>query len=425
MADLHELTARQAAVAVAAGDCMIEALVSAHLERADAFEPGILAWQHLDRDAALAEARRLDRTPHGPLSGMLMGVKDVICTADMPTTFGSPAYAGFRPPYDASCVAMPRTAGAMVLGKTVSTEFAAVSPGRTRNPHRATHTPGGSSSGSAAAVAARLVPIALGTQTAGSTIRPAAFCGVVGYKPSYALVDTTGIKTLAACFDTLGIFARDVADIGFYTACVSGLAALDSEQTITPKVGIYRTECWGLAKPEAGEAIDRAVAAITAGGGSVIEIPLMAGFDDMLQIHQDMMDWGMTTGLWYERTVVRDAITAISRDMFDARAAAASRDRFVKAEARAIAARNDVDRLFGDCDIILTPPATGEAPEGLASTGDASFNRGWTMLHLPCITLPAGVGPTGLPVGVQLVARKHDDARLLAAARFVERMLAA
>jgi amidase len=422
--DLHELSARQAVAAVADGKCTIEALAEAHIQRAQHVEADVRAWQHFDPDAALAEARRLDKAPRGPLSGMLIGVKDVICTADMPTTFGSAAYAGFRPPFDASCVAMARTAGAMILGKTVSTEFAAASPGPTRNPHRPTHTPGGSSSGSAAAVAAKLVPVALGTQTAGSTIRPAAFCGVVGYKPSYALADATGIKTLSACFDTLGIFARDVADIGLYAAHVTGQADLDSDATIMPKVGIYRTEAWDLARPEATAAIERAAIAIGAGGGSVSEIPLMTGFDKLLEIHQDMMDWGVATGLWYERTVLHDAISTVSAEMLDSYTARASRERFLAAESRAIAARNDIDRLFGDCDIILTPPATGEAPEGLASTGDASFNRGWTMLHLPCITIPAGTGPTGLPVGIQLIARKNDDARLLAAARFVEAALA-
>ena len=425
MAELYELSAREAVAGVANGDLTVEAITRSYLDRAAAIEGDVGAWHHLDPDAAIATAQAVDAGPAGPMKGALIGVKDVICTADMPTTFGSKAYEGFRPPYDAACVTMAKAAGAMVLGKTVSTEFAAMSPGKTRNPFNPDHTPGGSSSGSAAAVGAKLVPIALGTQTAGSTIRPAAFCNAVGYKPSYDLIDTTGTKTLAACFDTIGVIARDVRDAAFYTAHVTGKPELEPDAAPpAPKVALYRTECWHLALPEAQEALDRAIAALAAKGVGVTEIPLMPGFDNLLDIHERMMDWGMTTGLSYERLFIPDRISPVSREMLETRAANASAAKFAEAEAEAIAARANIGALFGDYDVILTPPATGEAPKGLERTGDASFNRGWTMLHLPCITVPAGTGPTGLPVGVQLVARKEDDARLLSAAAFLEAALA-
>lgn len=392
MADFQPMTARAAVAAVARGDRTVESILRDSLDRIASREPAIGAWQHLDGEAALEAARMLDRRGPGggAMRGALFAAKDVIATGDMPTGFGSAAYAGHRPHADASCVALARAAGALLIGKTVSTEFAGVSPGPTRHPADPAHTPGGSSSGSAAAVAADMVPIALGTQTAGSTIRPAAFCGVVGYKPSYDLIDKTGVKTLAAGLDTVGVIAGDVRDAAFYTAQVTARPSLEpGAEPPRPRVALYRSEAWPNALPEAQTALDRAIDAL---GGDVAEIALLPGYDRLLDLHQRLMDWGMTTGLAYERIVLAEAITPQTLAFLAGRAEVASPALYDAAMAEAAAARAAIDRLFGAHDVLLTPPATGEAPEGLASTGDASFNRGWTALGLPCITVPTGVG---------------------------------
>lgn len=416
-------TARAAVAGVAGGRWSVETVVRGHLDRILEVEPTVRAWQHLDPTAAIESARALDRARSaGAMKGALLGVKDVICTADMPTTFGSAAYAGYRPPYDAACVALARQEGALVLGKSVTTEFAYATPGKTRNPYNTAHTPGGSSSGSAAAVAARMVPIALGTQTGGSIIRPAAFCGVVGYKPTYDFIDKTGVKTLAGCFDTVGIIACDVRDAAFCAAHVALRPELEPGNTpALSRIGVYRSEAWPNALPEAQTALDRAINAL---GGNIGEISHAEGFDGLLDLHQRMMDWAMTTALHYERVTLRDRIAPRSRADFEASAAKASAATFDAAEANAWKVRARMDNLFGAHDLLLTPPATGEAPIGLESTGDASFNKIWSLLHLPCVTIPAGVGPGNLPIGVQLIARRKDDARLLAAAAWLEAALA-
>lgn len=231
-------TALEAARRIADGSLTCEALARACLERIAEREPEVRAWQHLDPDAALEAARRLDRTGSGPLKGLPVGVKDIIDTGDMPTGYGSALYEGFRPPRDAACVALARRAGALMLGKTVSTEFAYFQPGRTRNPQDPGRTPGGSSSGSAAAVADGMVPLAFGTQTAGSVIRPASYCGCVGYKPTFGLIDRTGVRPFADSLDTVGVFARTVEDAAFFAAVLSGRPKLRIEgEDLRPRVG--------------------------------------------------------------------------------------------------------------------------------------------------------------------------------------------
>lgn len=422
MTRLNELSGREGVAGVADGRFTVEALVRAHLDHIGAHDGALKAWQFIDDELAIAAARRAD-AHGGPARGLLVGIKDVIATADMPTTYGSPLYQGHRPPYDAVCVAEMRRAGAVPLGKTVSTEFAAISPGPTVNPHNPAHTPGGSSSGSAAAVAANMVPLALGTQTSGSTIRPASFCGVVGYKPTYDLIEKTGVKTLAAGLDTIGIFARDVADVAFYMANVHETAKVEPAEPFAPKVGLFRGEAWDVATEAVEAALQGAVQALERASATVRDIEVAAPFDNLLPLHDALMGWGMTRGLYYEHRFHRDTITAPTRDMLDQRAAETDQAGYEAAEAAILHARANLDALFGDCDVILTPAATGEAPEGHAFTGDASFNRGWTALQVPAITVPATTGPRGLPVGVQLVARRGADARLLAAAAFLEQAL--
>ncbi len=426
MGELYQLKAREAVRGIASGDFTCEALVRSYLDRIADIEPAVGAWQHFDASRAVALAQAHDRgAGAGPLRGALVGVKDVIDTSDMPTTYGSAAYEGHRPPYDAACVALSRAAGAIILGKTVSTEFAGMAPGKTRNPHNGAHTPGGSSSGSAAAVGAKMVPLAFGTQTAGSVLRPASFCGVVGYKPTYGTIERTGVKTLAGSLDTVGIMARDVRDAAFFAAVVSGRSGLAVAAEIpAPRVGLYRSECWDLAEPATASALAGAIAALAKSGVTVEEIPLTPGYDELLDIHDGLMGWDMLRGLSFERLFRADKLAPKTHEMFRLREGATP-EIFDRAQARASEARAGLDRLFGEYDVLLTPSAAGEAPLSLDSTGDASFNRGWTMLHVPCVSVPAGTGPTGLPVGIQIVGRIGQDAKTLAAAAFLEAALAA
>ncbi|HVB16740.1 MAG TPA: amidase, partial [Stellaceae bacterium] len=247
MPDPRSLSARAAAQQIAAGRLSAEALALSCLDHIAAREPVVGAWHYLDREAALAAARHCDNSePSGPLHGVPIAVKDLLDTADMPTGYGSVIYEGHRPAADAACVALARAAGAVVVGKTVTTEFACFTPGKTANPHNPTHTPGGSSSGSAAAVADFMVPLAFGTQTAGSIIRPASFCGVVGYKPSFGLIARAGAKMLADSLDTVGMMARDVADAAFFAGVLSGRRALRelAMPAAPPRFGLYRTPMW-------------------------------------------------------------------------------------------------------------------------------------------------------------------------------------
>ncbi|HWK46282.1 MAG TPA: amidase [Stellaceae bacterium] len=423
--DLITLEAREVAARIAAGTLTVERVARAFLDRIADREPEVGAWIHHDPKAVIAAAQALDRAGSpGKLAGFMLGVKDVIDTADMPTEYGSPAYPGVRPPWDAACVALSREAGALVLGKTVTTEFAIISPGKTRNPHNLAHTPGGSSSGSAAAVGAGMAHIAFGTQTSGSTIRPAAFCGAVGCKPSFGLVNRFGVKTLADSLDTVGIIGRSVRDVAYFTAVISGRPALAVTDVQAPRVGLFATSTWDLAEPGTRQALDRAVAALTATGAPVSDATVPPWFQGMLQAQDDVMAWEVARALAFERLRLAERLTAKTREYLPMKLAVTA-EMYDAAQAAARDGRARLGELFADCDMLLTPAAPGEAPLGLESTGNAVFNRPWTMLHVPCVTVPAGIGPGGLPVGVQLVGRIGEDARVLAAAAFLEDALKA
>src|SRR5436305_2194735 len=275
MPDPLSLSVRDAAQEIASGRLTAEALASACLDRIAAREGVVGAWHYLDRDAALAAARQRDaEPPRGPLHGIRLAVKDLIDTADMPTGYGSPIYEGHHPAADAACVALARAAGAIVLGKTVTTEFACFTAGKTANPHNPAHTPGGSSSGSAAAVAAGMVPLAFGTQTAGSVIRPASYCGVVGFKPSFGVIPRAGVKMLADSLDTIGTMARNVADAAFFAGVLGGRPGLRdvAMPDAAPRFGLYRTPMWDEAEPSTGAALDHARAALERAGARVADI---------------------------------------------------------------------------------------------------------------------------------------------------------
>ncbi len=426
MTDPRSLTAREAATEIAEGQLGAEALVRAYLDRIEAREGVVGAWHHLDREQALAEARQRDaEPPRGPLHGVPIAVKDLIDTHDMPTGYGSPIYRAHRPAADASCVALARAAGAVVLGKTVTTEFAAFTPGKTANPHNPAHTPGGSSSGSAAAVADGMAPLAFGTQTAGSVIRPASFCGVVGYKPSFGMIARAGVKPLADSLDTVGVLARNVADAAFFAGVLTERPALRhlAPPAHAPHVGLYRTPVWAEAEPVAAAALDRARSALERAGAQVEELAIAPEHGPLTEAQDKIMGFEMARALAYERIRHSAQLSPRLAQMLDAGMAVGAEE-YDAARAAAEIARAGLAGFFGGCDAVLTPAAPGEAPAGLGYTGNPVFNRMWTLLGTPCATVPAHWGASGLPTGVQLVGRIGDDARLLACALFLEHALA-
>lgn len=425
MSEPFRLSAREAARRIAAGTLTAQALVESCLERIAERESETGAWAYIDPDQALAEARARDQSaPSGPLHGIPIGVKDIMDTADMPTSYGSRAYRGFRPRADAACVALARAAGAVILGKTVTTEFAALSPGKTRNPHNPAHTPGGSSSGSAAGVADLMMPLAFGTQTAGSVLRPASFCGVVGLKPSFGLVATAGTKALAPSLDTIGGFAREVADVAFFIAALSGRPELQPEAAATrPRIGVYRPAPWAVAEPATVAALDAARDSLARAGAILADRAAFPAFDGLGPAQSAIMAYEMARNLAWERLNRGGEIMPKTAAML-AEGLAVTATAYDAARRTAAAGRAALGEFFGDFDAMLVPAAPGEAP-ARATTGDPVFNRPWTLLHVPAIALPCWRGAAGLPVGVQLVGRPGEDARLLAVALFAEAALGA
>jgi Asp-tRNA(Asn)/Glu-tRNA(Gln) amidotransferase A subunit family amidase len=419
MNPLHELTGVEAAQAIVAGTITSEALVSACLERITAREESVRAWEYLDPEAALAQARARDHSPtRGPLHGVPVGIKDLIDTSDMPTSYGSPIYAGHQPAWDAASVALLRVAGAVILGKTVTTEFAMFTPGKTANPHNVAHTPGGSSSGSAAAVADMMVPLALGTQTAGSIIRPASFCGVVGYKPTHGQFSVAGIKALSQTLDTLGSFARSVADFALLRAVLVGGPVQLPELERAPRIGLCRTPQWSLASTDTREALEIAGQQLGAAGAEVRQVTLPPAFENLVAAQETIQIFEGARCCAYELTVHRDRLSA---KLLELLAPAEGLTYAAYAEALTLAAtcRRQLDAIFTDHDALLVPSAPGEAPAGLEATGDPIFNRMWTLLHTPAVTLPSHTGSHGLPVGVQVIGPLGMDDRLLAIAAWM------
>ena len=426
MTDPRSLTVREAARQIGERRLTAEALAAAYLDRIRARETMVGAWQYLDRERALADARRRDPEPtRGPLHGIPIAVKDLIDTVDMPTAYGSSIYRGHRPAADASCVALARAAGAVVLGKTVTTEFAAFTPGKTANPRNPAHTPGGSSSGSAAAVADGMAPLAFGTQTAGSVIRPAAYCGCIGYKPSFGLINRAGVKPLADSLDTIGVLAGTVEDAAFFAGVLSERPALRhlAAPSDRPRFGLYRTPMWDEAEPATAAALDAARAALERAGAAVAELAIAPQHYGLAEVQNTIMGFEMVRALAYERTLHSAQLSPRLAQMLDAGMTIGA-DEYDRALARAAEARAGLDAFFGSCDAVLVPAAPGEAPVGLGNTGDPIFNRMWTLLGVPCVTLPARWADNGLPTGVQLVGWIGNDPRLMACAAFLERALA-
>ena len=419
MKALHELGAAEAVELLRRGDISSVELVRACLDRIAGEEQRVQAWEFLDPELALFQARRADAaSPRPSLAGLPIGVKDIIDTSDMPTALGTPIHRGRRPTRDAACVAALRAAGAVILGKTVTTEFAFYKPGKTRNPHHAGHTPGGSSSGSAAAVADFMVPAALGSQTAGSVIRPASFCGVVGWKPSHGLLPLAGVSALAPSLDTLGVFAREVEDLLLLTRALGGALPPALAVASPPRIGLCRTEQWPLAAPETRRAVEEAAARLASAGADVREVELGADLDGLAEAQATIMAVETARSLAAERRAHGDLLSPVLRKLIDD-GAATPPARHAAALALADRGRERFHEVLAGFDALLTPSAMGEAPAGLDSTGDPAFCRIWTLLHAPCVNLPGATGPRGLPVGVQLVGAHRGDAKLLAAAAWI------
>jgi Asp-tRNA(Asn)/Glu-tRNA(Gln) amidotransferase A subunit family amidase len=439
---LNWLSASDTARAIAEGVVSSEQVVAACLERVRETEPQVQAWAYLDPEHALAQARardeeRRDGRPLGPLHGAPLGIKDIIDTHDMPTEDGTVLHAGRCPVYDATVVAMLRAAGAIVLGKTVTTECAYLAPGKTRNPHNPAHTPGCSSSGSAAAVAAGMVPLALGSQTNGSTILPASFCGVYGFKPTHGLVARGGIMRLSRTLDHVGLFARTLEDIALLAEQLTGyeprdpdtrprarlpfVATAAQEPPLPPSLALVKTPVWERAAQDTKDAFAELVSAL---GDRVVEVQLPDSARNALDWHRTIMEAEMAANLELEWDKGRECLSEQLRDLL-ARGREVRALDYQKALARIDLLNEGFAEIFERCDAILTPAALGTAPEGLDSTGDPSFCTLWTLCGMPAFSLPLLQGANGLPLGVQLVGRRGSDARLLRTAKWLTSRLEA
>lgn len=430
---LAALTIAQAAADIRDGRITSVELVGDCLARIAEVDPAIEAWAHLDRDHAMRQAERADEQRRlgqalGPLHGVPVGVKDIFDTADMPTEFGSPFWAGRTPRRDAAAVAQLRAAGAVIMGKTVTTEYAYFHPGKTKNPHNAAHTPGGSSSGSAAAVAAHMVPGAIGSQTNGSVIRPAAFCGVVGFKPTHGLIPRSGALELSRTLDHVGVFARNVEDAALLAETLVGFDEEDldtrpvarppfaelaaSKPPLPPRFAFVRSPVWDQAGEVTREAFAELVDAL---GEAASEIELPGSFGQVIDLHRIIMEAEMAHNLRKDYDKAGDQLSVQLRQLIE-RGRNSSAVDYLGACA-GIAPFNDaLDAIFDEYDAILTPAAPGEAPH-IATTGSPAFCTIWTYLGVPAVTLPLMSSEQGLPIGVQLVGRRGNDARLLRTAQ--------
>ena len=398
------------------GDLSAAAAVGQSLEAIGTHEKTIGAFVCHAENAGAASA--------GPLRGIAVGIKDIIDTADFPTEMGSPIYRGWRPRADASVVAMLKQAGATIIGKTTTTAFASVDPTATLNPRNLDHTPGGSSSGSAAAVAAGMIPLALGTQTGGSVIRPASFCGVAAIKPSFRLLPTVGVKCYSWTLDTVGLFAAGVKDLARGLSAMTGRPELlPHAAPRTPRIGVVTQDFAGAPEAAGAEALRLAATAAERAGASVRALALPQAVAEAWRVGLTLQQFEAHRALAWEYLGHRDAMPPLLRAKLD-ETVGIEPAAYDEACRMAHEGREALAALFAEVDVLLTFSAPGAAPKGLASTGDARFNRLWTLMGVPCVNVPGYVAEGGLPVGVQVIARFGDDAGALAAAGFVEDVLA-
>jgi Asp-tRNA(Asn)/Glu-tRNA(Gln) amidotransferase A subunit family amidase len=437
LTDLHLLSALEAARLIRDGIISSEQLVESCLARIREVDPQVQAWTFLDPDYALAQARVLDELrlsgqATGPLHGVPVGVKDIFDTEDMPTENGSVIHAGRTPSRDATAVSRLRAAGAVIMGKTVTTEFAYFSPGKTRNPHNPEHTPGGSSSGSAAAVGSGMIPLALGSQTNGSTIRPAAYCGIVGFKPTHGLISRHRVSALSRTLDHVGLFARTVDDIALLSEQLVGYDEADpdtrprasipfqtvarEEPPLAPMFALVKTPMWERADSDTREGFAELAAHLD---GRVEEVELFPSAIEAWELHQTIMSAEMALNLEHDYLVASEQLSEKLRQQIDHGRQVRAFE-YQRALTRIAPIHESFLELFQQrYDAILTPAAPGPAPKGLASTGDPSFCTLWTLCGMPAISLPLLESVDGLPLAVQLVGPRHGDARLLRTARWL------
>jgi amidase len=420
---INEMTAAEIVRLTSSDAVTAESVVRTCLERIADREGDLHAWAFIDPVYAIAQAREVDRrSQQGPLHGLPVAIKDIIATADMPTAYGSPIYANHQPAWDAACVTAIRAAGGIVLGKTVTTEFASTHPGKTVHPKDPTRTPGGSSSGSAAAVADFMAPLAVGTQTGGSIIRPASYCGVAGYKPSFGWVNRHGVKPLSESLDTVGAMGREIADIARLVAVLAGRPALLELPDIgRPRIAVWRGESLPKADPEMLECLEEMARQMSRCGAIITDLKPPAIFSDIDAAHHDIEYFEMGMALAFELRTHKDQLSPQLRDRIQA-GQACPPERYDEKRRIAEECRSTMSSIFEHFDAIITPSAPGEAPKGLASTGDALFNRLWTLLYGPAVTIPAGAGRNGMPLGIQFVGLRESDRKVLAIAQWAEKL---
>ncbi|WP_431301560.1 amidase [Sediminicoccus sp. BL-A-41-H5] len=415
MTDPASLSAAQAAQRIAAGSLSATDLAEAMLARIAAREPVLRAFTHHEPALVMRQAARVDAAVKGgtklPLAGLFLGVKDVLDTADQPSQYGSPIWGGHRPRSDAACVALARRAGAIIAGKTVTTEFATRFPGPTTNPHNPGHTPGGSSSGSAAGVGAGVLHLAFGTQTAGSIVRPAAYCGAVGFKPSYGAFHRAGMKVMSESLDTIGLMGSSVADVALGMTAMTGFDHSLTKPGRAPKLALV------LAPGQAGTPETAGLMAFVSeaarkAGATVTLIELGAPFTDAVALHPHVMNMESAEALGWEIDHARAQLSPILREKMEW-ALAEPRAKLAEGRAAFAAAQLAFNDAIAGYDAVLTPSAPDEAPAGTDYTGDPMFNTLWTLLHTPAVTVPVGKGPKGLPLGAQIVTRRGEDAACL------------
>ena len=421
---LHQQTASELAMQLLQREVKAEQIVLSCLERITEREPHVQAWSHLAADAAIDRARELDRgAVQGLLHGLPVGVKDLFDTFDMPTTYGSPIYEKNQPAADASVVALCREQGAVIMGKTVTTEFATFNPGKTRNPCGLTHTPGGSSSGSAAAVADCMVPLAFASQTAASVIRPAAFCGIVGYKPSFGRINRAGVKPLSESLDTLGFLGRSVDDVALFAAAITSERDLfpfesPAELDDVPRIAMCQTHEWSHADADTQAAMQAAEKKLSQNGKSLSHLVLPELFAKLLQAQTEIMGFDLVRSLAHEwcnhADLISPALTAVLEAGMEI-----SPERHRANLTLAHQARMMVADAFGDADVLLAPSTIGAAPDTLEQTGNPVFCRVWTLLGLPCVHIPFFKAQNGMPVGLQVVGRYGEDKQVLRAAKWL------
>jgi Asp-tRNA(Asn)/Glu-tRNA(Gln) amidotransferase A subunit family amidase len=416
------LRALELARRLEAGDITPAQIVVLCAEALAKREPEVGAFVALDVEGAhkAAQAEWLAGTP---LRGLPIAFKDIFDTADFPTEYGSPIYAGHRPRTDAALAALVRRNGGVMLGKTVSTEFAFQDPGKTRNPRNPKHTPGGSSSGSAAGIAAGFMPIAIGSQTGGSVIRPAAYCGVAGYKPSFGMLPTIGMKCLSWHLDTAGLFAASVADVAFAAAAISDRdLRVDRAPPASPRIAVLQKHPWPAASDDMAAAIEAAARAAAAGMARINDLNLSPVFAAAFEAHATIQGYEAARAFAFEYDRHRDRLGKNLGAMIEA-GMSITADAYDDARRTASRARRLLNDLMNDFDVILSPSAPGAAPEGLVSTGASIFNRLWTLMGTPCVNVPAPTDDHGMPLGVQVIGRFGADRATLEAALFIERAM--